>query len=127
MSWVYSVRFHLFFALALCAAGTVACWYSASQKHVWWHWLANWLVVVNLITFGYYGLDKLLASRSWNFRIPERVLHMLNAVGGSPAALLAMRVFRHKTAKVSFRVFFWVIVVLQFVLMGYIVKVTYWN
>jgi uncharacterized membrane protein YsdA (DUF1294 family) len=75
---------------------------------------------VNIVTFAYYALDKWLAAKPW-FRIPEIVLHTLTAMGGSPAALLAMRVFRHKTIKPSFRILFWSIVLVQIMLTVFVV------
>jgi uncharacterized membrane protein YsdA (DUF1294 family) len=78
----------------------------------WPHLLAAWLVGVNLTTFGYYGYDKAQA-RSSARRVPEVVLHGLAFAGGSPAAWLAMRLFRHKTVKGRFRLVFWAIIVLQ--------------
>ena len=71
-------------------------------------------------------LDKYLAG-TLLFRIPELTLHTLSAIGGSPAAFVAMAVFRHKTIKSSFRILFWSIVVLQLVLTAYVVKVLWWN
>lgn len=121
MAWIYSVRFHLIFALSLCAALTVGVWWvMTSHQHTWWIWLAHWLLVVNIVTFGYYGADKWLAAKPW-FRIPELVLHVLAALGGSPAALLAMYLFRHKTIKPSFRILFWSIVIVQICMIGYLV------
>jgi uncharacterized membrane protein YsdA (DUF1294 family) len=52
--------------------------------------------------------------------VPEVVLHGLALAGGSPAALLAMRLFRHKTAKSGFRFVFWVIVAAQALLAAYL-------
>jgi uncharacterized membrane protein YsdA (DUF1294 family) len=127
MPWQYSVRTHIVIALCLCLGGTGAVWWLfTGHQHDWQHWLACWLIVVNLVTFAYYGLDKYLA-RMMVFRIPEKTLHTLSAVGGSPAALLAMWLFRHKTIKRSFRILFWCIVVLQTALTIYIVKLTWWN
>jgi uncharacterized membrane protein YsdA (DUF1294 family) len=54
-------------------------------------------------------------------------LHTLSAIGGSPAALLAMWLFRHKTIKASFRILFWAIVVLQLCLSAYIAKLLWWS
>jgi uncharacterized membrane protein YsdA (DUF1294 family) len=85
----------------------------------WPHLLAGWLVGVNVVTFGYYGYDKNQARRS-SGRVPEVVLHGLALAGGSPAAWLAMRLFRHKTIKGSFRFVFWTIVVLQLALIAWI-------
>lgn len=127
MPWQYSVRTHLIIALALCVLLTAVLWWLLSgHRHAWQLWLGNWLLAVNLVTFGYYGLDKYLA-KFVIFRIPEVVLHTLSAVGGSPAALLAMWFFRHKTIKDSFRVLFWSIVAVQVVVSAYIVKVLWWD
>lgn len=122
MSWLYSVRFHLGLAIALCIGGTGLCWwFLTGHQHTWLTWLANWLLVVNLIAFIYYGIDKLLAARGFAVRVPEAVLHSLAALGGSPAAFLAMWLFRHKTIKPSFRILFWGIVVLQIALVAFII------
>ena len=64
-------------------------------------WLAWWLSL-NLATVLLFGYDKAIAGGRRR-RIPERTLLAFALVGGSPGALLAMRAFRHKTAKVSFR------------------------
>jgi uncharacterized membrane protein YsdA (DUF1294 family) len=113
MSWLYSWRFHLALALSLCAVSTIVLWWvMTTHQMIWWQWLAHWLLCVNLVTFAYYGADNWLAQRMWP-RIPEIVLQTLGAVGGSPAALLAMRVFRHKTIKGSFRILFWSIALVQ--------------
>jgi uncharacterized membrane protein YsdA (DUF1294 family) len=127
MYWQYSVRTHVLLALALCGAGTcLSWWFFTSHQLVWLPWLANWLLVVNVVTFGYYALDKYLA-RLMLWRIPEVTLYTLGAIGGSLAALLAMWFFRHKTIKPSFRIVFWSIAVLQIVLTVYIVKLLWWN
>jgi uncharacterized membrane protein YsdA (DUF1294 family) len=111
-------------ALGLTAAATIAFW--ASLSGVWsvWPWLVCWLVVVNPVTVGMYGLDKRLAQRdAW--RIPENTLFLLAILGGSPGAYFGMRVFRHKTIKGTFRIVFWLIVALQVALIVGIAKVTW--
>ena len=64
--------------------------------------LLYYLLAVNLLTFIVYGLDKKKAQKK-KWRIPEATLLFLAALGGSPAALLAMRLFRHKTLHKKFR------------------------
>ncbi|GAA5078133.1 DUF1294 domain-containing protein [Lysobacter panacisoli] len=64
-------------------------------------WLAWWLAL-NVATALLYGYDKAISGGPRR-RIPERTLLAFALLGGSPGALLAMRVFRHKTAKPSFR------------------------
>jgi uncharacterized membrane protein YsdA (DUF1294 family) len=78
-----------------------------------------WLVSVNLIAIGYYAYDKRQAKDSGR-RIPEVVLHGLALAGGSPGAWVAMRLFRHKTIKGSFQLVFWLIVVVQLLLIAWI-------
>ena len=72
-----------------------------------WGLLAIWLVLINLVTFLVFGLDKLKAKRKVNKesvrRVPEKTLFLLAAVGGSIGALLGMKVWHHKTLHKSFR------------------------
>lgn len=63
--------------------------------------LVVYLVIINVVTFFYYGIDKIKARLSKR-RISEAMLWLLAAGGGSPGALLAMSYFRHKTKKSSF-------------------------
>ena len=64
--------------------------------------LAIYLILINLTAFISYGLDKRRAKRgAW--RIPERTLILLAAVGGSIGAYAGMRVFHHKTRHNKFK------------------------
>ena len=54
---------------------------------------------VAFITFGY---DKWRSSQSGR-RVPESTLVLLGALGGWPGGLLGMILFRHKTAKLTFK------------------------
>ncbi len=127
MMWLFSVRTQIVIALALCGIVTLASWwFLTSHRNLWYVWLGHWLIVINGVTFIYYGLDKFLAQRS-GYRIPEVALHTLGALGGSPAALLAMWLFRHKTLKASFRILFWGIVIAQIAILGYVAKLLWWS
>lgn len=81
-------------------------------------WLAGWVLAINAIAFGYYGLDKRAARRA-ALRVPENALHGLALLGGSAGALLGQQIFRHKTAKPSFQAVFWMIVLLQAALLAW--------
>ena len=59
-----------------------------------------------------YGTDK-FAAQSGASRTPERTLHVLALMGGWPGALVAQRVFRHKSRKPSFLFAFWATVTLN--------------
>lgn len=75
-------------------------------------WVSQVYLAMSLATMVAYGLDKEKATRS-EWRTSESVLHLLELAGGWPGALLAQQLFRHKTRKVSFQVFFWLVVVLH--------------
>nr|WP_325216132.1 DUF1294 domain-containing protein [uncultured Oscillibacter sp.] len=72
-----------------------------------WGLLAVWLILINAVTFCVFGLDKWKARRKEKKesvrRVPEKNLLLLAAAGGSLGALLAMRVFHHKTLHKAFR------------------------
>ena len=74
--------------------------------------LAVWLVGLNIWTILRFWQDKSRA-RNGERRIPEADLLTLAIMGGSPGALLARRLFRHKTQKEPFSTMLMVIVALQ--------------
>lgn len=81
------------------------------------------VAVLSLITFLAYGWDKRCATRA-SRRIPEQSLHFLALLGGWPGALLGQRQFRHKTQKFSFRIVFWLTVILNCGIVG---TLAYWG
>ena len=77
-----------------------------------------WLYLgASLLSFAVYALDKAAAQRGGR-RTPENTLHMLALVGGWPGAMVAQQRLRHKTKKESFRLVFWITVVLNLVALG---------
>jgi uncharacterized membrane protein YsdA (DUF1294 family) len=78
--------------------------------------------LASLACFGAYAMDK-SAARSRARRTPERTLLLLGLAGGWPGALLAQRMLRHKTAKTSFQVKFWLTVIAN---IGVLTGVTLW-
>lgn len=60
------------------------------------------LLLINLVTFLVYGMDKYKAKQDLP-RIAERTLLGLALLGGSLGALLGMHLFRHKTRHWYFR------------------------
>lgn len=65
--------------------------------------LIVYLIVVNLIGFALYGIDK-AKSKGKGRRIPERTLLLMAAIGGALGCWLGMLLFRHKTKHVRFKV-----------------------
>lgn len=76
--------------------------------------LILYLVIINVITFVMFGVDKYKAIRQ-EWRIRESTLLGLALIGGSIGGWLAMYIFHHKTKKVKFFVGIPVILVIQIV------------
>ena len=70
-------------------------------------------LVASLLTFIMYAADK-SAAKKGNWRTQESTLHLLSLAGGWPGALIAQQKLRHKSKKQSFRLVFWVTVLLNF-------------
>lgn len=80
------------------------------------------LAIVNLWTMLRFWQDKHRARRGER-RVPEAKLLGLALIGGTPGALLARRLFRHKTRKQPFSNYLYLIGVLQVVLLAAFVVV----
>ena len=63
--------------------------------------MLTYLIIINVISFIIYGLDKLLAILK-KYRIPEGILLSLSIIGGPLGSLLSMLIFHHKTKKLLF-------------------------
>ncbi|WP_262428663.1 DUF1294 domain-containing protein [Paratissierella segnis] len=82
--------------------------------------LLNYLVLVNLITFAAFGVDKYKAK--WNkWRIPESNLIFLSIIGGSAGGILSMLIFKHKTHKMKFKIGMPIILLLQILIFIYFI------
>ncbi len=62
------------------------------------------------VAFLMYGADKSAAEQG-RWRTSESTLHTIALMGGWPGALVARRVFRHKTTKQPFRTILWLTVI----------------
>lgn len=63
--------------------------------------LNNYLIIVNVISFIIYFVDK-EKSKKKKYRIPEKVLLSLSIIGGCFGSLLSMCIFHHKTKHIKF-------------------------
>lgn len=70
------------------------------------------LLALNVLTFAMYAIDK-RAAQTGRWRTPESQLHLLELLGGWPAAWLGQRWLRHKSAKRGYRLVFWSMIVLH--------------
>ena len=84
------------------------------------------VAITSVWAFVAYGIDKRLAQTGRR-RVSEKRLHLIALAGGWPGALAAQRVFRHKTQKLSFRLVFWMVVVLHLGLVGSVAYLVPWQ
>jgi uncharacterized membrane protein YsdA (DUF1294 family) len=70
---------------------------------IWTNWnlLITWILAWSLVTFSFYGYDKLQA-KGQRLRVPEVSLLVMAAAGGFAGAIGGMLLFRHKTTKLKF-------------------------
>ena len=66
------------------------------------HIILIYLVIINVVTFFMYGVDKWKAKKS-KWRIREATLLGLAVLGGSIGAWLGMKVWHHKTMHKKFK------------------------
>ncbi len=62
------------------------------------------ILIMNITAFALYGSDKAKAKKN-KWRISERTLLLAGLFGGAVGALLAMKLFRHKTK----HNYFWIV------------------
>jgi uncharacterized membrane protein YsdA (DUF1294 family) len=60
------------------------------------------LAVINVIALIMYGVDKGRAEKGL-WRIPEKELLLIAAIGGGVGAFVGMKLFHHKTLKPRFK------------------------
>ena len=86
-------------------------------------YLIIYLIVINIITFIIFGLDKYYAVKN-KFRVSEATLFCLCIIGGSFSGYMGMKLFRHKTKKLYFRIGVPLIMILEaIVLIKWVVDV----
>ena len=77
-----------------------------------------YLVAINLIGFFVMWLDKRKAKKgAW--RISEKTLFIITAIGGGIGTISGMYAFRHKTQKLAFVIGFPFITIIEIALVGY--------
>ena len=74
--------------------------------------LQYYLVLINVITFWVYGIDKFKAKKG-KWRIPESTLLLLAIVGGSVGAWSGLKVWHHKTQHKKFKYGIPLIIIMQ--------------
>ncbi len=83
--------------------------------------LFGYILVMSIVAFCVCGVDKFAAQRQKN-RVPEKVLFLLSALGGSVGMYLGMFTFRHKTKHWYFVVGIPAIILVQAALILYFIR-----
>ena len=71
-----------------------------------------YLLIINIIAFTMYGIDKWKAQRN-QWRISEKMLLFLAVIGGSAGAMAGMYILHHKTLHKKFTIGVPLILVIQ--------------
>ena len=77
-----------------------------------------YLLAINIIGFLAMGIDK-WKSKHNAWRIPEKTLFVITALGGGIGTIAGMYTFRHKTKKAYFTVGLPTILILEIILIVY--------
>lgn len=78
-----------------------------------------YLVIINIISFLIYGLDKFFSIKKM-FRISEFILLSFGLIGGVIGSFLGIKIFHHKTRKIKFKIYLtiyfvlWIIIIYKF-------------
>ena len=78
-----------------------------------------YLVIINVVTFFMFGIDKWKAKRT-KWRIPEATMLGMAVIGGSIGAWLGMKVWHHKTLHKKFKYGVPTIIIIQLAIIVYI-------
>ena len=88
------------------------------QEIFTWQNIVIYFIVINLFGFFIIWLDKRKAKKgAW--RIPEKTLFIITAIGGGIGTTAGMFVFHHKTQKIQFLIGFPFITILEIVTILY--------
>lgn len=79
-----------------------------------------YLVIVSIISFGMYGIDKSKAKQN-KVRIKEKSLLQVTILGGAIGSFIGRIMFRHKTNKIYFSIIIILSLVFEAVVAGTII------
>ena len=79
-----------------------------------------YFIIINLIGFLIMYIDKRKAKKG-KWRVPEKTLFIITALGGGIGTIAGMYIFRHKTQKIAFVIGFPLITILEIITIVYYV------
>ena len=78
-----------------------------------------YFVIINILGFLIMYIDKQKAKKG-KWRIPEKTLFIITALGGGIGTIAGMYLFRHKTQKLKFVLGFPTILISEIIIVAYI-------
>ena len=108
--------------IALGRFGNLPC--AAMQDLLTKKLFFGWLVLASVVAFAVFGIDKWRAKRTGGRRISQFNLLIICALGGWIGGLLGMVIFRHKSAKRSFQLQFFLSLIIFVLLFAGAMKFT---
>ncbi len=81
------------------------------------YWI--YVAVINFVSFALHGIDKRKAVGG-KWRIPEFTLLFTGFIGGAVGSFIGMKLFRHKTRKLKFRILVPVFIVFNLAVMVFV-------
>jgi len=77
-----------------------------------------YIIMISFISFCYYAYDKIQAIQNLKHiqRVPEVRLLFTTLIGGTIGSLVSMVLFRHKIKKPSFMIKFFIIFIIQLII-----------
>jgi uncharacterized membrane protein YsdA (DUF1294 family) len=76
-------------------------------------------LLLSVLTFATYAMDKAAAQKG-EWRTNESTLQLFALLGGWPGGLLAQEWLRHKSSKSNFKAVFWIAVVCNCAVLGWL-------
>lgn len=77
-----------------------------------------YFIIINLLGFLIMYIDKQKAKKG-KWRIPEKTLFIITALGGGIGTIVGMYTFRHKTQKIAFVIGFPTITIIEIIAILY--------
>lgn len=77
-----------------------------------------YFIIINIIGFLIMWVDKQKAKK-WRWRIPEKTLFIITALGGGIGTIVGMYTLRHKTQKIAFVIGFPLITIMEIIAIIY--------
>ncbi|WP_309497527.1 DUF1294 domain-containing protein [Sulfurovum sp.] len=75
-------------------------------------YIIPYYILVGVLTYYIYSKDKDFAQNG-NWRISESTLHFLSIFGGWTGAIIAQNILKHKSSKISFKIIFFITILLN--------------